>query len=485
MPAVDIPIKLVPDVRVLIEDTRVSYGLFRERWRVLLLAQKLAGGAAVVNVPVRVPNVAEAARLGGVGSMLHQMARAFQQNVPDMEVWALPMADNGAGVAATGAITFAGPATETRPMALYIGGERVEVAVTSAMTAAQIATAAIAAINAAPWKHVTAVVNGGNPAMVDLTAPHKGEAYNGLDIRHSYYDGEALPSGVTVTVTAMASGAGNPSMATAIASMGADERWKTIVNPWTDTTNMAALEAELADRFGAVRMSECKAVLAITGTLGTLLSYGAARNSRHTIIVENTKALAPAFMRAARVAAMEAASAAQDPAMPTRLLQLTGDLGPRPNERLIASEREQLLAAGISTTQVDVDGVTRIERLFTAYKTTPLGVPDKTWRSAEKLRTIEALRFDLRAYVLTVFPRMKLADDDAQIPAMTKIMTPNVAKAAFLDRHDTVWRALGLVEGEAVVEASRPQDDEDTLDVTARVDLVDQFYSARVSLQRV
>lgn len=484
MPVVDIPLKLVPNVRIQIEDTRASYGLFRERWRVLLLTQKLVAGVAVANTPVRVPNVAEAARLFGVNSMGHFMVHAFQQNNPDMELWALPMADNGAGVAATGSIAFGGPATETRPLILYIGGERIQVAVTAGMTGAQIATAAIAAVNGAQWKHVTAVVDGVDTTKMNLTAPHKGEAYNGLDLRHSYYDGEGLPAGVTVTVVAMAGGTGNPLMATAIANLGADQAWKSIVNPWTDTTSMTALEAELVDRFGATRQVDGKAIMAVTGTLGTLLAYGAARNSRHTIIVENTKALAPAFMRAARVAAMEAARAASDPAMPTQRLLLKGDIGPRPEERLIEAEREQLLVAGIGTVTVDADGASRIEQLVTAYKTTSGGVPDKTWRYPETLRTIEALRFDWRAYVLTVFPQMKLADDGNGIPAMTQVMTPSVAVAALHGRYG-VWRDLALVQGQADATATRPEADDGTLDMTVRVDLVDQFRSMRVSLQRV
>jgi phage tail sheath gpL-like len=45
---------------------------------------------------------------------------------------------------------------------------------------------------------------------VALVARHKGECGNEIDVRHSFYTGQKLPAGMTLAVTAMAGGTGNP-----------------------------------------------------------------------------------------------------------------------------------------------------------------------------------------------------------------------------------------------------------------------------------
>ena len=44
---------------------------------------------------------------------------------------------------------------------------------------------------------VTAAVDQGENTQVNITACHKGAFANDIDIRHSYYDGEGLPDGLT------------------------------------------------------------------------------------------------------------------------------------------------------------------------------------------------------------------------------------------------------------------------------------------------
>lgn len=44
----------------------------------------------------------------------------------------------------------------------------------------------------------------------------------------------------------MASGSGNPDIATALSAIG-DAQYKTIIMPYTDASNLAALEVELTE----------------------------------------------------------------------------------------------------------------------------------------------------------------------------------------------------------------------------------------------
>src|SRR5205085_418274 len=86
----------------------------------------------------------------------------------------------------------------------------VNLVVTAAMSSAQIATALAAAINAVPGLPVTGAASG---STVTVTAKNKGAAGNDNDLRLNYYgapNNELVPAGLNITVTAMASGATNP-----------------------------------------------------------------------------------------------------------------------------------------------------------------------------------------------------------------------------------------------------------------------------------
>jgi phage tail sheath gpL-like len=139
-----------------------------------------------------VSNVDQVIALAGRGSMLHRQALAFFANNRFTDCYIGILADNGAGVAATGPITITGPATAAGTISLYLGGNRVAVSVASGDTAAAIATAISAAINAAADLPVTA-----SPAsaVVTVTHRHKGEVGNEYDMRVNYQDGEATAGG--------------------------------------------------------------------------------------------------------------------------------------------------------------------------------------------------------------------------------------------------------------------------------------------------
>jgi phage tail sheath gpL-like len=191
--------------------------------RALIIGQITAAGTLTPNVPVQSASVTEANSAGGAGSMLAAMVAAYRANDAFGEVWYLPLADDGAAAAATGAIVFGGPATSAGAVSLYIAGQIVQIAVAANATTAQVATTAAAAINAAVDLPVTAVVDGGNPAKVNLTAKNKGAVANDIDVRVNYRGapgGEALPGGVTVAVTAMSGGTTNPTLTAALAALG-------------------------------------------------------------------------------------------------------------------------------------------------------------------------------------------------------------------------------------------------------------------------
>jgi phage tail sheath gpL-like len=72
--------------------------------------------------------------------MLHRMALAYFANNRFTETWIGVLADNGAGVAATGTITITGPATASGTISLYLGGVLVSTAVANGDVQNTIAT---------------------------------------------------------------------------------------------------------------------------------------------------------------------------------------------------------------------------------------------------------------------------------------------------------------------------------------------------------
>src|SRR5574343_1596589 len=125
--------------------------------RTLLIAQvNDTATHADIGKLVLVSRTEQAAEIGGAGSPLHAMHKAYRRNDTFGEVWVLPI-QLTTGEAAAGSFTFTGPATAGGVLNLYIAGQRVQVPVVSGDSAAAIATAALAAVNAVPTLPVTAV----------------------------------------------------------------------------------------------------------------------------------------------------------------------------------------------------------------------------------------------------------------------------------------------------------------------------------------
>jgi phage tail sheath gpL-like len=130
----------VPFVTIEFDNSRASQGPALLPYRVLIIGQKLAAGSQAANTVVRATNADQLIALAGRGSILHRMARKYFQNNQFTETWFGVLADNGAGVAATGTITITGPATAAGTINLYLGGELVQVAVASGDAQNTIAT---------------------------------------------------------------------------------------------------------------------------------------------------------------------------------------------------------------------------------------------------------------------------------------------------------------------------------------------------------
>lgn len=480
-----IPLDLrTPGQFVEFDSSRATSGPGAQPQRVLVIGQKLAAGAAVADVPIRITQADQAIQQFGRGSMLAAMFAAFLANNPVAEAWALPMADNGAGVAATKTVTMTGPATGAGTLELLIAGQTVQVGVTVDDTDAEMATAVAAAVAARPDLPVTA---GAAAAVVTLTARHKGVAGNDIDVRVNYRSDQVLPAGVGVAIAAGVAGTGNPDVTAAFTAIG-DDWFNSFVLPWTDATNLGLVETELADRFGPLRMIDGLAYTAAAGTQGALAALGGGRNSPHVSIGGIKGSPTPPWVIAAAYAGVVTYHAAIDPARPFQTLALTGVLAPAVTDRFDRAERDLLLRDGISTFTIDAGGIVRIERAITTYQTNPFGLPDLAYLDVNTLLTLSYLRWSARVRIGSKYGRHKLAADGTQYGSGQAIVTPKVIRAELISLFGQ-WQTLGLVEDMEAFKADliveRDGTDVNRLNALIPPNLVNQFrvFAAQVQFR--
>lgn len=476
----------VPFVAVEINNSNAQQGPALLAYRVLLIGQKTSGGAATADTLQRVTTADAVATAAGRGSLLHRMALAYFANNSSTETWIGVLADDGSGVAATGTLTFTGPATADGTLALYVAGVRVPVGVTSGMTATQVATAVVAAVTANTNLPVTAAASTG---VVTVTAKNKGTAGNDIDLRLNYQDSESTPAGLAVAVVDMASGATNPNLANLIAALG-DQWFQVVAHPYTDSASLTAIEAEMASRYSASKMIDGMAVTSAVGTQAQLSTLGSGRNSPHSQIVAQPGDNPPAHPAeyAAAVAGVVAYYAQIDPARPFQTLAVKGLLPPAEADLFTRDERNLLLFDGISTTVLGAGGVVQLERMVTTYQTNASGQDDTSYLSAETMFTLLYLRYSFRAQWTSRYPRHKLANDGTRVGAGQAVVTPSIGKAEALSWFQNM-EELGLVEDfpafKAGLVVERNGSNPNRLDFLLPPNLINQLVGVGASLQFV
>ncbi|MBC7172143.1 MAG: hypothetical protein H5U40_06955, partial [Polyangiaceae bacterium] len=95
--------------------------------RVAILGHRLVSGTVPADVPFLVTGESTGDAGAGLGSQLGAMCRSYKALDRDSVVHAVGLADDGAGVAATGSIQVTGTATAVGSLVARVGGRRYEV----------------------------------------------------------------------------------------------------------------------------------------------------------------------------------------------------------------------------------------------------------------------------------------------------------------------------------------------------------------------
>ncbi|MBF0168796.1 MAG: phage tail sheath subtilisin-like domain-containing protein [Alphaproteobacteria bacterium] len=423
------------------DNSMAIQGLTIDATNVLVFGQKLNSGTATANQAVQVLSADHAAQLFGRGSLLHAMFATYKANDETTKAFAMPLADDAAGVAATGTFTITGTATEAGTIAAYLGGKRVRAGISVGDTANVAGAALAAAINADLDLVVTAANANG---LVTLTARHKGAFMNGFDLRLNRALDEAVPAGLAIAVANMSGGTANPELAAALAAMG-DTHYHHVVLPYTDSSSLAAVKAEADTRADGTHQVDMQVWAAAAGSHGTLTTLGNSMNSQWISIMGADASPTPAYLWAAAYGARAAYYLSNDAARPLQTLVLAGVIAPDETSRFTRAERNLLLYDGIATFMVGTDGSVMIERAVTTFQTNTYNLPDASYLDSETLATLSILRRTLRARIASRYPRHKLAADGTRFAMGQAVVTPSIMRGELIDLARR-WEELGWVE---------------------------------------
>ncbi len=371
--------------------------------RMLLIGQRTGAGAVAELVPTRVFSDGEAAAAFGQGSIAHLMAKAAIRANQYLDLTIVALDDAGTGVAASGAITMTGPATSSGSLVLYIGAQRVEIGIAKEDTANAIAAALNTELAKYPGLPVTAGVATGT---VTLTAKNDGTLGNAIPVSAT-----TTAAGVTATVVTMSGGATDPTLATALATVAA-EQYHVISVPFNDATSYAALKAHLDTVSGPMEQRPARAIMGFTGSLGAATTLGGLLNHGRinlAFLRYTAASLSQSLSCELATAYGSVMAFEEDPSRPLNTLELAGIAAPAIGDRLSRTEQEACLNNGVAPLEVGPGEKVQIVRAITTYIVDPQGIPDISLLDTTTIATLDFVRKACRERISLRFPREKLS----------------------------------------------------------------------------
>lgn len=371
----------------------------------------------VDETPIQVLSAADAGNRFGFGYMLHRLVKKVFEGSNGVECWCVPQSEPDGGSQAAGTITVAGTATAAGTVHLYIAGDHVPVNVSKGNTAAQVATAIIAAITANTDLPVTAVVDGGTPEEIDVTAKTSGTYGNEIKMRVNVF-GQELPPGITsVAIVDLSTGAGTPTIADALNGLGTGDLANAqhftdgVHGYLQDTTTLDAISSyngEGNDATGLYDKLVARPLRFLTGdidpgsdALAALGVIGAARKSldrTNGIVAVPDSPNHPSEIAAVAIGVMartnndRAEESYTGKLLPGviagRQLEVAADAGRWTDDY---DNRDTAVKAGISPTVADSGFTVRLQNVLTFYHPDSVPVSSNGYRSMRNISIIQNL----------------------------------------------------------------------------------------------
>lgn len=402
--------------------------------RSLIIGQKISAGTATANTLYRITSEAEAAALGGAGSMIHGMARAYLANDPGADLWALIVADaSGTAQVRTLTVTAAGGATSAGQIALRVCGRLVTVDIANGTSAADMATAITAAINLEYGLPVTVAASSNT---VVFTARHHGVGAADWGVAIDTDSQATLPGGTAIGVADTTSGATDPTLTTAIAALG-DLPFSFVVTPYGGSTPLGAIRTEITRRWGATVQLYGQLFGATRNSVSSAISAFSTNDPNFSVIAFPLANTTPAYELAAAYCAACAESLRRHPAIPVHGAALRG-VQPTPLANLYThTEQNSAGNNGIAVARRFVgEQFDRISIPATQYLTVS-GQPQTVFWRVERRRTASMYIRRLRATVEAQYDQAILVDDAsaASVSAGLKVASPGGIRSTIIAEH--------------------------------------------------
>lgn len=426
--------------------------------RAVLIAPKTSSGTITVNTELAqsVSGEAEAAVLGGAGSLLHLGARRFFEENPlgTLDVVAPILS----GTAATGTLTFAGTPTGAWSIDLRVKGVLLETYWAAGESATVFAARARDAVNAAGDRlPVTAASVAG---ALNFTAKAEGAWGNDVKLQATIRRGG---TGTAPTVDAAATitknltgGVGEPDLTIALSLIAGREYDKIIPGlsnaDVTAGTNTGRIRTHVI-ALGAGASAKLQSWIAgHTATIANAKTASAALNHElgQAVYCQQAQSLPVEWACAEAGARMR--EIAIDPAVNRIQARYLAELyGPtdRVADELNTSEVEDLLQSGVTPVTFDSTGTPRPDRPITTYFLTETSAPDDRVLDTSVVDGTFAVARDLRSFLPAEFPQQKI------LPAMPQgedlpdgVITVSEIKLAIDSRVQGFWIPRGVVRGD-------------------------------------
>jgi phage tail sheath gpL-like len=434
----------------------------------IVIAQRTADGSVPADVPTQIFSDADAATFFGEGSMAHMMVVAALKTNPYVNLSVVALDDDPAGVAATGSLVIAGPATANGAISFAIANQPVNIAVNSGDTAGAIAAALVAQIANQPALPVTAAVDAQNPATINITAKNKGLAANSISLVFT-----SQTASVTGAVTSMTGGLNDPDISGALATVfGAS--YTMYVSGYATQMALHELDEQLQTISGPLEERRATGYGGWTGTYAQGTTLAAAVNSGRISIAWHSGSMKTPWEVAAAYAAEIAAE--EDPSMPLNTLPLAALDATPPSAWPSKTEIELALWNGLSPLKVGPGGTVQIVRAISTYLVNAAGAPDPSLLDITTIRTLDYMANAWQQRIELRFPRAKNTARTAAAVRSELLDVAYQAQDAEIIQNVDQYKANFLVEQDL--------DDSTRLDVSIPCNVVSGLYvfAAKINL---
>ena len=488
----EIPVdRLEPGTFLEVKPNYSETGLLPMPIRNLIIGPKLPEGRLEPGKVVEITRGEEAQVYFGRGSIGAAMAATFRKANKSQPLYIMALDDAADGVAATGSIAFTGTVTNSTTLRFLIAGKEVRLQAPAGGSGDLLATRLATAINENLDLPVMATTSG---ATVKITCRHKGEIGNDIDLR-AYTKAQPLPSGLSVAITQMSGGSGNPVLQDALDAI-TNSWFTTIVQPWSDVSNITAFSQFLQEQFLATSKMDAIGFTFKRGTYADLSAFGALTNCAQLVCSGLNGSPTPSWIQAASAAAVAAFHLANDPSRQLKSLVLPDVSAPDEHDQFIDVEKDNLLRRGITTLNCLPDGAVTFSRVISTYKTSNLGIDDRAWLDIMTTATMTRIRYDFSAYLGLLYPRAKLASDespaisavsvDADGNLSNAIVTPRIMAAVWAGRCRLYANNTWIIDIERTVKQSSFQiapNDKNRLEAKMVIDIVGNLMVFAGSLE--